>query len=93
MNYKSDNSDVTPTEIHVYYCWDVLHAHLNGHEIPNGDQFRDDGHFPLFVTWKHKETEVLRGCIGNFSPLSLQNGFPNSILSNTHCLILILIEE
>ncbi|KAI9329697.1 AMMECR1 domain-containing protein [Pilaira anomala] len=63
------------TEEHVQYCFKVLIAHLKKEPYPE-PTFKND-RYPLFVTWHKKSadgTSHLRGCIGNFKPLSLREG-------------------
>ena len=55
---------------HCYYCFDSLICYYNQTEIPHPSF--EDVKYPLFVTWK--KNNQLRGCIGNFSPLSLVTG-------------------
>ncbi|KAK9718848.1 AMME chromosomal region protein 1-like [Basidiobolus ranarum] len=67
---------------HCVFCFDVLLAHLENrkHVAP---EFADDK-YPLFVTWKTDKFEDgrLRGCIGNFEPLSLHSGLEEYTLTS-----------
>ncbi|CAI2182140.1 13016_t:CDS:2 [Funneliformis geosporum] len=59
---------------HCVYCFDVLVAYLEGRK-PLEPEF-ENLQFPLFVSWNivHHGQTRLRGCIGNFEPLSLHSG-------------------
>lgn len=62
-------------EEHVQFCFKVLTAHLEKKPHPKPDFPNDE--YPLFVTWHKKSSDGelhLRGCIGNFNPLSLHKG-------------------
>ncbi|KAI8867698.1 hypothetical protein GQ42DRAFT_149275 [Ramicandelaber brevisporus] len=64
------------TKEHCAYCFNVLEAHLRGRSASSvpAPKFPNDK-YPLFVTWKIAQSRYrLRGCIGNFSPLSLYSG-------------------
>ncbi|KAI9480844.1 MAG: AMMECR1 domain-containing protein [Benjaminiella poitrasii] len=69
---KSDEED---SDNHCEYCFNVLTAYLEKKPNPKPN-FPNDS-YPLFVTW-HKKTGdghyQLRGCIGNFKPMSLHEG-------------------
>ncbi|KAI8094862.1 DUF51 family protein, partial [Gilbertella persicaria] len=65
---------MTVSKEHVDFCFQVLVAYLKKEPKPE-PTFTNDG-YPLFVTW-HKKTRngsTLRGCIGNFQPMSLHEG-------------------
>lgn len=79
---------------HAYYCFSVLEAHLDPNRAVNPlkpiELFADES-FPLFVTWnshddpKFSTKGKLRGCIGNFSPLSLHSGLKEySLIAALH---------
>lgn len=57
----------------IFYCFDVLHSHLNKHSSLPRPSFANN-EFPLFVTWYIGREKRLRGCIGTFQPLSLHDG-------------------
>ncbi|XP_023340950.1 uncharacterized protein CG5902 [Eurytemora carolleeae] len=56
-----------------YFCFDVLHSHLNNLQAPQA-QFSCTDMYPLFVTWKIGKEKRLRGCIGTFSEMDLHTG-------------------
>ncbi|GAA6040222.1 hypothetical protein JCM8097_004191 [Rhodosporidiobolus ruineniae] len=62
---------------HAYYCFEAIHARLQGTELPS-PPFDADEEFPLFVTWNIQSRSSgeyrLRGCIGNFGALRLGDG-------------------
>ncbi|KAL9267524.1 hypothetical protein AKJ16_DCAP21507 [Drosera capensis] len=65
------------------YCFDSLVAHYNG-EQPPPPAF-EDGHHPLFVTWKkviNGGEPRLRGCIGTLEARALINGFKDYALTS-----------
>ncbi|CAL0316451.1 unnamed protein product [Lupinus luteus] len=74
---------VTATKEMVVYCFDTLIAHYNGEQGPH--PAFDDGHHPLFVTWKkvvNGGEPRLRGCIGSLAAQNLINGFRNYALTS-----------
>jgi AMME syndrome candidate gene 1 protein len=58
------------TKDHCFYCFEVLSANLLKEQLPEPNF--DDQAYPLFVTWK--KDDILRGCIGSFSPQGLHSG-------------------
>eukprot|EP01098_Paradermamoeba_levis_P004919 TRINITY_DN2095_c0_g1_i1.p1 TRINITY_DN2095_c0_g1~~TRINITY_DN2095_c0_g1_i1.p1 ORF type:complete len:289 (-),score=82.85 TRINITY_DN2095_c0_g1_i1:169-906(-) len=67
-----------------FYCFDVVVSNLEGSSMPNYS-FENKEEFPLFVTWMKddgKENSSLRGCIGTFSPTSLQDGLKQFAISS-----------
>ncbi|GAA6022763.1 hypothetical protein JCM11491_005572 [Sporobolomyces phaffii] len=62
---------------HAYYCFEVIDARLHDRS-PSEPSFDDSLEFPLFVTWNIKSRSDgeyrLRGCIGNFEAMPLQQG-------------------
>ncbi|KAF6171934.1 hypothetical protein GIB67_011831 [Kingdonia uniflora] len=65
------------------FCFDILVAHYSK-EQPPPPAF-DDGHHPLFVTWKkavNGEEPRLRGCIGTLEARALVNGFKDYALTS-----------
>lgn len=56
-----------------FFCFDVLHFHLDRGLNLRSPSFTDDS-YPLFVTWKVGREKRLRGCIGTFNALSLHAG-------------------
>ncbi|KAH7344715.1 AMMECR1 domain-containing protein [Rhizoctonia solani] len=75
--YKSDSCVVE----HCYYAFDTLYCALTREEPVDTEQFQEHlkGDFPLFVTWNTVSSRLLggvrlRGCIGNFEAMSLDDG-------------------
>ncbi|EUC65248.1 AMMECR 1 family protein [Rhizoctonia solani AG-3 Rhs1AP] len=75
--HKSDSCVVE----HCYYAFDTLYCALTGEESVDMEQFQGylKGDFPLFVTWNTVSSRYLggvrlRGCIGNFEAMSLDEG-------------------
>ncbi|XP_078434611.1 AMMECR1 family [Wolffia australiana] len=67
----------------VVYCFDTLIAHYNSEDAPPPDF--DDGHHPLFVTWKKSINggePRLRGCIGTLEARALTIGFRDYALTS-----------
>ncbi|OAY85356.1 uncharacterized protein At2g38710-like isoform X2 [Ananas comosus] len=67
----------------VVYCFDTLVAHYNK-ELPPPPDF-EEGHHPLFVTWKkalNGSEPRLRGCIGSLEARGLINGFKDYALAS-----------
>ncbi|KAF9598597.1 hypothetical protein IFM89_028266 [Coptis chinensis] len=67
----------------VVYCYDTLIAHYNTQQPP--PPAFDDGHHPLFVTWKkvvNGGEPRLRGCIGTLEARALINGFKDYALTS-----------
>ncbi|KIY73007.1 alport syndrome [Cylindrobasidium torrendii FP15055 ss-10] len=65
------------TPAHCFHCFDALYCALVPSAKPIAAEFPDDK-YPLFVTWNtlrpgHRHPR-LRGCIGNFEPLAIQDG-------------------
>jgi len=56
-----------------YFCFDVLYCHLYNLQPPPSPNLTPE-RYPLFVTWKIGRDERLRGCIGTFSEMDLQDG-------------------
>jgi len=56
-----------------YFCFDVLYCHLYNLQPPPAPNVSQE-RYPLFVTWKIGRDERLRGCIGTFSEMDLQDG-------------------
>ncbi|OIW12959.1 hypothetical protein TanjilG_15408 [Lupinus angustifolius] len=74
---------VTAKKEMVVYCFDTLIAHYNGEQVPH--PAFDDGHHPLFVTWKkvvNGGEPRLRGCIGSLAAQDLINGFRDYALTS-----------
>ncbi|KAI9638689.1 AMMECR1 domain-containing protein [Dioszegia hungarica] len=74
------------TELHAYYCMDVLAAHFEGRE-PISPPFKNaQASYALFVTWNTSSSSrpnakpSLRGCIGNFAPMPLAKGLKDYAL-------------
>ena len=65
------------------YCFQSLLNHFNQEVDPIKINFKSE-EYPLFVTWKilAKEEYVLRGCIGNFSPMELESGLREYALNS-----------
>uniref|UniRef100_A0A7N0TQC8 AMMECR1 domain-containing protein n=1 Tax=Kalanchoe fedtschenkoi TaxID=63787 RepID=A0A7N0TQC8_KALFE len=66
------------------YCFETLIAHYNGEDAPPPPDF-EDGHHPLFVTWKkavNGEEARLRGCIGTLQARQLISGFRDYALTS-----------
>lgn len=60
---------------HGYHAFDALYCSLTG-AAAVAPTFKDDK-YPLFVTWNtlnRRGESRLRGCIGNFSPMSIRSG-------------------
>lgn len=67
----------------VVYCFDTLVAHYNSEEA--APPAFDEGHHPLFVTWKklvNGGEPRLRGCIGTLEARCLINGFRDYALTS-----------
>ncbi|XP_072033893.1 AMMECR1-like protein isoform X2 [Amphiura filiformis] len=64
-----------------YFCFDILHRHLNNIEPPQSPKFTDAA-FPLFVTWKIGKDRRLRGCIGTFTAMNLHEGLREYAISS-----------
>ncbi|KAG9160834.1 hypothetical protein Leryth_008659 [Lithospermum erythrorhizon] len=67
----------------VVYCFDTLIAHYNGDQPPAAAF--EDGHHPLFVTWKKAVNGAehrLRGCIGTLEARALISGFKDYSLTS-----------
>lgn len=65
------------------YCFDTLVAHYTGDLVP--PPAFEEGHFPLFVTWKkvvNGGEPRLRGCIGTLEARCLFNGFKDYALTS-----------
>ncbi|PNY07272.1 ammecr1 family protein [Trifolium pratense] len=74
---------VTANKEMVVYCFDTLVAHYNGDQPPPPSF--EDGHHPLFVTWKkvvNGGEPRLRGCIGSLEARGLINGFRDYALTS-----------
>lgn len=56
-----------------FFCFDVLHSHLNRGVTIRTPNFSNNS-YPLFVTWKVGREKRLRGCIGTFNALNLHTG-------------------
>jgi AMMECR1 domain-containing protein len=64
------------------YCFDTLVAHYTGDAAPPPGF--EEGHFPLFVTWKkilNGGEPRLRGCIGTLEARTLITGFKDYALT------------
>ncbi|QRW19080.1 AMMECR1 domain-containing protein [Rhizoctonia solani] len=66
---------------HCYYAFDTLYCALTKEDLVDIDYFQEylKGEFPLFVTWNTVSSRSLggvrlRGCIGNFEAMSLDDG-------------------
>ncbi|KAG9127285.1 hypothetical protein FRC07_015043 [Ceratobasidium sp. 392] len=66
---------------HCYYAFDTLYSTLTKKDPVDEKYFQDhlEGEFPLFVTWNTVSSRLiggtrLRGCIGNFEPMGLDEG-------------------
>ncbi|KAG9103982.1 hypothetical protein FRC06_006421 [Ceratobasidium sp. 370] len=66
---------------HCYYAFDTLYCTLTKEDPIDEKYFQEylQGEFPLFVTWNTVSSRLmggvrLRGCIGNFEPMSLEEG-------------------
>jgi uncharacterized protein (TIGR00296 family) len=89
--YKMDDARVLTSDI-SYYCFDVLLDHLEGGKRSRLKQhaafYKVPLHreFPLFVTWKLEEVSTvshrLRGCIGTFKPMRLDEGLKTYVLAS-----------
>jgi uncharacterized protein (TIGR00296 family) len=80
---SSDKSSKTITEDMIYYCFDVLHGHLNkksDRQLPKPPF--PNAEYPLFVTWSTGKDKDLRGCIGTFAPLALHEGLKEYALTS-----------
>ncbi|KAF5470155.1 uncharacterized protein At2g38710-like [Juglans microcarpa x Juglans regia] len=67
----------------VVYCFDTLVSHYNSEDAP--PPAFDEGHHPLFVTWKkvvNGGEPRLRGCIGTLEARWLINGFKDYALTS-----------
>ncbi|KAF9246921.1 alport syndrome [Melanogaster broomeanus] len=72
---KADKKTCTPE--HCFQAFDTLYCALTD-STPIPPSFPDEK-FPLFVTWNSRSSRPgraprLRGCIGNFQPMSLHEG-------------------
>ncbi|CAD6198205.1 unnamed protein product [Caenorhabditis auriculariae] len=56
------------------FCFDVIESKLSGRKDPPAPSSIPPVKLPLFVTWKVGSHNTLRGCIGTFSELNLQEG-------------------
>ncbi|CAJ0951826.1 unnamed protein product, partial [Mesorhabditis belari] len=65
----------------VAYCFDVLVGKLTNQHVTIPASI-PHSKFPLFVTWKKGNDKRLRGCIGTFSNLNLQNGLHDYALTS-----------
>jgi len=72
--------DDTCIKEHCFYAFDTLYCNLTKAK-PIPPKFPNDD-YPLFVTWNIKRGREyrLRGCIGNFSPMPLQEGIADYAL-------------
>ncbi|KAF9224300.1 alport syndrome [Gyrodon lividus] len=73
----------TCTPDHCFHAFDALYCALTD-STPIPPSFSDEK-FPLFVTWNTRPSRPgraprLRGCIGNFEPLSLHEGIADYAL-------------
>ncbi|KAJ1311156.1 hypothetical protein OPQ81_009657 [Rhizoctonia solani] len=75
--HKSDGCVIE----HCYYAFDTLYCALTRAEPVDMEKFEQylKGDFPLFVTWNTVSSRLLggvrlRGCIGNFEAMSLDEG-------------------
>ncbi|SCV71927.1 BQ2448_4621 [Microbotryum intermedium] len=75
--WSSDDSDQGALSEHAYYCFDVIDSKLNSTPLAP-PRFDGNLQYPLFVTWNIKsrssDATRLRGCIGNFEPMSIGEG-------------------
>ncbi|WWC89654.1 uncharacterized protein L201_004579 [Kwoniella dendrophila CBS 6074] len=68
------------TDLHALYCFDVLQAHFEDREPMEPPFDNANEKYALFVTWnttshlRSNRKPALRGCIGNFSPMTLAEG-------------------
>ncbi|XP_042451770.1 uncharacterized protein At2g38710-like [Zingiber officinale] len=65
------------------YCFDTLVAHYNGEQVPPPEF--EEGHHPLFVTWKkavNGSEPRLRGCIGTLEARGIVTGFRDYALTS-----------
>lgn len=77
---------------HCYYAFDTLHCALTKADPIDDKHFQEHlkGEFPLFVTWNTVSSRFLggvrlRGCIGNFEPMSLEEGLKEyALISALH---------
>jgi len=77
---------------HCYYAFDTLYCALTKSDPVNEKSSQEhlEGEFPLFVTWNTVSSRLmggtrLRGCIGNFEPMSLKEGLKEyALISALH---------
>ncbi|WOL09540.1 hypothetical protein Cni_G18293 [Canna indica] len=65
------------------YCFDTLVAHYNSEQVP--PPTFEEGHHPLFVTWKKAVNGAeprLRGCIGTLEAHYIIDGFRDYALTS-----------
>ena len=65
------------TKEHCFLCFDALYERLFSKRLSGKTQILvGETSFPLFVTWNIKTDGnwILRGCIGNFNPMPLDEG-------------------
>jgi uncharacterized protein (TIGR00296 family) len=67
------------TKEHCYHCFSTLAASISPSSSPSPPTSFPNEAFPLFISWK-KNSTILRGCIGTFSPLPLHTGLANYTL-------------
>jgi hypothetical protein len=69
---------------HAHYCFSVLHSSL--FDLPKPKPSFEPASYPLFVTWntlsRGSRTPRLRGCIGNFDAMPLDQGLAEYALTS-----------
>ncbi|WWD16273.1 hypothetical protein CI109_100699 [Kwoniella shandongensis] len=79
-NLTTPSSEPICTVQHALYCFDVLLAYFEDREPIDPPFDNADEKYALFVTWntrshlRSNKKPALRGCIGNFSPMTLAKG-------------------
>ncbi|KAG6513856.1 uncharacterized protein At2g38710-like isoform X1 [Zingiber officinale] len=74
---------VTANREMAVYCFDTLVAHYNSEQVPS--PVFEEGHHPLFVTWKKAVNGAephLRGCIGTLEAHCIVDGFRDYALTS-----------
>jgi len=70
MENATTSSALRAEDGHVFYCFEVISAHLTRGAKPPEPLFDTSVRCPLFVTW-NKCGHELRGCIGCLKPLPI----------------------
>lgn len=65
-----------------FFCFEVLYKHLNDMDPPSDPSNFNNDKYPFFVTWYVGKEKRLRGCIGTFNAIHLQDGLREYALTS-----------